>query len=265
MIRARLAIVALLLCAVFCHAEDKKYKTAMTLNPNQSAAVRGLPEVVAEQPCDNWAMAAAIEMMLAKQQVALDQRHWVMKNNGGLTCVPGVSYEAWQRAIEGEYVLDGPKRVRLSVRFTNALPPTTDAFLLPMAYGRAYVILWRGKPYIVTGATWDEFIYRTGQKLSIIKVLALIDPTQKGEQRAVEFSREKEKTSDLGGIFEVVAEDLTTHPWDGPYNPATEPVHNPALDPVRNRALEPIHNPALEPVPSPALNREEKQEKSAPK
>src|SRR3569832_684275 len=148
----KLLLVLLLVCAAFstANADDKKNKFVMTKNPDQWAELRNVAEVVAEQPCGNWALAAGMEAVLRRQKVNLDQRYWILKLNGGLPCLESAGkFENLKKQIEGEFVLEGRRRVRIEVRYRESLPQTTDALILPMAQGRPYMIWWKGQPYLV--------------------------------------------------------------------------------------------------------------------
>jgi hypothetical protein len=230
----RLILLLLIALAVsnIANAEDKKKnKFVMNKNPDQWAELNHVAEVVAEQPCGNWVWAAGLETILQRQKVNLDQRYWILKLNGGMPCLDSAgTFENLKKQIDGEYVLEDRRRVRLEVRYRESLPQTTDALILPMAQGRPYLIWWKGQPYLVTGATWDEFIYQTGQKLVEIKTLKLVNTAERGAKREVIFDRTKDDTNDLSAFFDVVATELDFDPWKLPHNPATDPVHNPATD-----------------------------------
>jgi hypothetical protein len=227
----RKLILILLLSAFTLNAlgDDKKNRFVMNKNPDQWVELARVADVVAEQPCGNWAWAAGMETILQRQKVNLDQRYWMLKLNGGFPCLSAAgTFENLKKRIDGEYVLDDHRRVRLEVRYRESLPQTTDALILPMAQGRPYMIWWKGQPYLVKGATWDEFIYQTGQKLVEIKTLKLVNVTERGAKREVTFDRTTDDTNDLSAFFDVVVRELDFDPWKLPKNPAEERVHNPA-------------------------------------
>ncbi len=209
----RRAFIAVLILVVVAAAGDKP-KFGMKLNAGQYVELRAVPQVTAEQSCDNWAWAAAVQTSLNKQNVPLDQRYWIMKLNGGLVCIsPAPGFEELKRVVDGEYLLDDKRTVRLEVRYTNKLPETTDALMLPLANGRPYILMYKGRYLMVIGAKWDEYIYQTGQKMILIKELTLLDQSAKGDQRVVHYDRERDGTQDLGGMFDVVATEVVSHPW----------------------------------------------------
>jgi hypothetical protein len=212
-------------------AAKRKNQFAMQKIPDQWVELAHVSDVVAEQPCGNWAWAAAMESILRRQKVELDQRYWVMKLNGGLRCLPSAgSFEDLKRKIDGEYVLADHRHVRIEINYRESLPETTDGLILPMAHGRPYMIWWKGEPYLVKGATWDEFIYQTGQKLVEIKTLKLVNPLERGEKRNVVFDRTADDTHDLSATFDAVVTELDFDPFEAPHNAATDKVFNPAID-----------------------------------
>jgi hypothetical protein len=210
-------------------AAKKKPQFVLAKNPDQWVELSRVADVVAEQPCGNWAWAAAMEAILRRQNVELDQRYWIFKINGGLACLPSAgTFENLKKQIDGEYNLADGRKVRIDINYRESLPDTTDALILPMAHGRPYVIWWKNQPYLVKGATWDEMIFQTGQKMVQIKTLKLVNTIEHGSKREVVFDRTTDDTNDLNATFDAVVTELTFDPWAPPHNPATEPVINPA-------------------------------------
>jgi len=227
-----LVAFVLLLAAVPSLAGDKKKnRFIMNKNADQWVELANVADVVAEQPCGNWALAAGMEASLRRQKVELDQRFWIMRLNGGLLCMPSAgSFETIKNRIDGEYVLADGRHVRIEVRYRESLPESTDALMLPLAHGRPYLLWWKDQPYLVKGATWDELIYQTGQKLIEIKTLKMVNTLEKGAKRDVVFDREKDDTNDLSAMFDIVVSDMADiDPFTPPRNKATEPVENPAV------------------------------------
>ncbi len=224
-----LVIVAL---AMNLSADDKKKDkmASMAKVPDQWVELSRVADVVAEQPCGNWAWAAGVETLLRRQKVELDQRFWIMKVNGGLLCLSSAgTLEDLKRQIDGDYTLKDGRKVHLEVRYRDSLPETTDGLLLPLAKGRPYLLWWKDQPYVVKGATWDEYLYQTGQKLVEIKTLKLINTLERGAKRDAIFDREKDDTNDLSAVFDIVVTELDSNPWEAPHNKAMDPVENPAL------------------------------------
>jgi hypothetical protein len=230
--RKLIAIVLVLgALALPMFAAKRKNQVAIQKIPDQWVELAHVSEVVAEQPCGNWAWAAAMESILRRQKVELDQRYWVLKLNGGLPCLPSAgSFEDLKRQIDGEYVLADHRHVRIEINYRESLPETTDGLILPMAHGRPYMIWWKGQTFLVKGATWDEFVYQTGQKLVAIKSLKLVNPLERGEKRNVIFDRSADDPNDLSAIFDAVVTELDFNSFEAPHNAATDKVFNPAID-----------------------------------
>jgi hypothetical protein len=206
--RGLLTLLLLLALAAQLSGADKR-KFYLGQRPEQSIAVNAVPEIVAEQACQNFAFAAALETMLRMQGVeTLDQRFWVGKITGDMTCRPLQSFELLQRTIEGDYVVGSNRRVRLTVQYTNAFPPVTDKLLVPLSQQRPYILARNGSIFLVTGATWHEMYFQTGQKIIEITRLVMIDPTASGDARGKDFTRDKDQVSELGGMFDVTVTPL---------------------------------------------------------
>src|SRR4051794_14528096 len=108
MLRSRLIIVAVLFAATIGAFAQSKPKVSFSLTqiPDQWAQVRGVPEVIATQKCENWAWAANVEAILKKDNLPLEQKFWIDKLNGGSVCQPTVGPpEQLPRVVDGNYTL----------------------------------------------------------------------------------------------------------------------------------------------------------------
>jgi hypothetical protein len=207
--KAGCVLVMALALATATYAGDKKNKFWIGQRPDQTIALNTVPEVVAEQACPNFAFGAAMEAILRAQGVdALDQNFWVGKLNGDTTCRPIPSYELLQRMVEGDYTVGINRRVRLTVRYTNAFPPVTDVLIVPLSQQRPYILGWKNGLFVVTGITWHETYFHTGQKIVEITRIGMMDLTSDGDERMVEFARGKNEPAELGGMFEVIVTPL---------------------------------------------------------
>jgi hypothetical protein len=215
MFRNRALAVALVLALLLLPASaGKKPKFSLTALPDKNLVVADVQDPVAEQDCPNFAFAAEMESILRTQGVTtLDQRFWVEKLNGDLTCRPIPDYENLQRIVVGDYTVSANRHVRLTVRYTTALPTTTDELVVPIAQKRPFILLWRGVPHLVTGITWHEAYFQNGQRMVEITKFALTDPTGHKEEHAKVFDRDKDQTSDLGGMFDVTVSELDIDNW----------------------------------------------------
>ncbi len=184
-------------------------------NPDQWAQLRNVPEVLAEQKCENWAWAAGIETILRKENIPLDQRFWVDKLNGGAVCddTPA-SMEMLSRVIDGDYTLADGRKVRLKSRYIAGAPTSTDSIIVPLAMRRPYILWWNQHAYIVEGAKWNEYIFPSGQKQIEMKEISLLDSFHEGDKRHVKFVTGKDDPNDIGGTFEVLVTPIQDEsPW----------------------------------------------------
>jgi len=212
--RRALGLALILALSLLPASAGKKQKFSLTALPDKNLAVADVPDPVAEQDCPNFAFAAEMESILRMQGVTtLDQRFWVEKLNGDLTCRPIPNYENLQRIVAGDYTVSANRHVRLTVRYTSALPTTTDELVAPLAQQRPYILLWHGNPHLVTGITWHEAYFQNGQRMVEITKFALTDPTGHKEEHAKMFDRDKDQASDLGGMFDVTVSELDIDNW----------------------------------------------------
>src|SRR5260370_4520713 len=155
-----LALLSLSLSVALRAGGDKK-KQLYYLKPNQTVDLKSPVIVTAKQPCENWALAAGLETMLRKQNVALDQNFWVMRINYGEICVSRLpAMDALAQIVNNEFVLDDGRHVRLELRYVAGAPTSIDAMLSLLQQQQPSLLLWHGRPYYLIGATYDEHIGR---------------------------------------------------------------------------------------------------------
>jgi hypothetical protein len=158
------------------------------------------------QKCENWSWAAGVETILRTVDVPLDQHYWVQKSDGGEVCRESLApLEQLARVINGEYVLDDGRKVRLEARYTVGAPVNLDAIILGLRGGRPALLLWKGHAYILYGVVYDEYVAPTGHRLFDIREIKLVDPLYDDERRLVSFVRDRDDLADIGGTFEVAA------------------------------------------------------------
>lgn len=200
--RSRNIACVVLLTVVAVHAGDKK-KQQYYLKPDQTVDLRRPHLMIAKQNCINWGLAAGLETMLAQQQVALDQNFWVMRLNYGEICVDQLpSMEFLAKVIDHDFVLDDGRHVRLELAFTAGAPTDTDALIGRLQREQPSLLLWRGHPYYLVGATYDERIGLDGTRLFDIKELRLVDTFAR--QPAVTFQKGRDDLGEIDGIVSVV-------------------------------------------------------------
>jgi len=191
-----------LLVTICSYAGDKK-KQILYTKPNQSVDLEAPKLVTAHQECENWALAAGLEALLKRQDVALDQSYWIIRIYGGELCVPDSppSIEAFAKIMNNEFVLDDGRHVRLELHFSPNAPTNIDAVIFGLKQQQLSFILLRGHPYYLTGATYDEQIGRDGSRMFIIKELRLANTFAK--QPGITFENGKDNLEDIQGIVSV--------------------------------------------------------------
>jgi hypothetical protein len=166
------------------------------------------------QKCTNWAWAVAVEAMLKSQQVAIKQNAWVQKANYGEVCIDAVpKLEALAKVIDGAYVLDDGRHVRLESRYISGAPTVPDDLIAPLRLGQPVLLFWKSRALVVRAATYDEYIYPNGQRMFQIKEMKLVDPLLTGKQREFSFVNGRDDPADIGGVFHVVVVPEKQFPW----------------------------------------------------
>ena len=198
--------MAIMVLALSLHAADKKQQQSFYIKPDQTADIAaGTKMVIAKQNCENWAMAAGVETLLQRQNVALDQSFWVMRLNGGELCVdPAPTIEALSLVVNKEFVLDDGRHVLLEVHFVPGPPVDVDAVIAGLKLQQLTLLLWRGHPYYLTGITYDERIGRDGTRFFEVKELRLANTYAK--MPGVTFEKGRDDPSEIQGILSVVVQ-----------------------------------------------------------
>lgn len=202
-------IAILILLAAFmavATAADKKKQTFYD-KPDQKADLHEITLARAKQKCENWALAAGLETMLAQQKVALDQVFWIRRLYYGELCVEKIpSMERLAQAVNQEFVLDDGRHVRLEMHFAPGAPTNIDAVLAGLKKDEPSLLVWRGHPFYLMGATYDEHIRGDGMRLFEIKELRLAD-TFTGEP-AVTFQKNRDNADEIDGVLTVTVTSL---------------------------------------------------------
>lgn len=189
---------------------QKKPLPTYERKPDQKAIAENVPKafVAAAQPCDNFAWAAAVEMLLHPAQVKIPLRDWVMKAYGGYRCISPLSvsdYESLLLSINGDYALTPERKVRITAEFTRGAPTSADDLILSFRAGQPLLLVWKGKPYVWYGIIYDEYVHPTQNKLFEIRELKLLDPLAKTEkERYVSFVKGKDDVAGIDGVMRVV-------------------------------------------------------------
>lgn len=207
-IMRRLGQIAwLLLCLAPAVLAGDKQKQNYVLKPDQSADLPAQNLYTAQQSCENWALAAGLQTLLEKQDVKLDQSFWVMRMNYGELCVPQLpSIELLTEVVNKEFVLDDGRHVRLQLHFDPGPPTNIDRLLAGLKRDQPSLLLWRGHPYYLVGATYDERIGRDGSRMFEVKELRLAEtfPRLPG----VTFQKGRDNPDEIEGILTLSATPL---------------------------------------------------------
>jgi hypothetical protein len=206
--RLRSITILLVLSAVVfvARAGDKK-KTRFFLKPDQTADLTSTKLVTAKQSCENWGLAAGVETMLARQKVALDQTFWIMRLYYGELCVDKLpSMEQLALVVNQDFVLDDGRHVRLEMHWIPGAPTDIDSVLAGLKLDRPALLLLRGHPYYLVGATYDEHIRGDGLRLYVIKELRLTDTL--ADQPAVTFQKGRDNMDEINGILTLTVTTL---------------------------------------------------------
>jgi hypothetical protein len=198
------AIFVLLLTLAFQSA-DKKQQQQYYLKPDQTADLESQTKLVtAKQSCENWALAAGLETMLQRQNVALDQNFWVMRLNGGELCLGNLpTSDALTQVVNKEFVLDDGRHVRLETRFVSGAPVNIDAVIAGLKLQQVSLLLWRGHPYYLTGITYNERIGRDGTRFFEVKEFRLANTFAK--LPGATFEKGRDDPAEIQGILSVSA------------------------------------------------------------
>ncbi|HXB20118.1 MAG TPA: hypothetical protein VNV88_01995 [Candidatus Solibacter sp.] len=199
-IRLQAGILVLLL-ALCANAGDKK-KQAYYAKPGQTADLETEKLLTAKQDCENWGLAAGLESILKKQHVSLDQTFWITRLSGGELCLPQLpSAEALTRAVNGEFVLEDGRHVRLELRYVSGAPSNIDDVVAGIQHKQLSLLLLRGHAYYLTGVTYDEYIGRDGSRLFELREMRLADTFPK--LPGLVFQKGRDDPADIAGVLSI--------------------------------------------------------------
>jgi hypothetical protein len=193
------AFLLLLSAAVIAPAQKAP---SYYLKADQTVDLHNPKLAAAKQSCPNWGLAAGLETMLARQNVALDQNFWVMRMNFGEICVEKIpSMESLAKTANREFTLEDGRRVRLELRFIPGPPTNIDDVVIQLKSDQLSLLLWRGHPYYLTGMTYDEHIGSNGARFFAIKEFRLADTFTK--QPGITFQRGRDNPDEVEGILSI--------------------------------------------------------------
>lgn len=181
-------------------ASPQKRASLIKLDP-ATVQIAGLELLKPKQPCRNWAWASVVELMLAKQKVTLSQTELILKSNLGELCIETpVDFKAIGKVVDGDYVLDDGSKVQVESVIIGGAPTDVGYLIDSVKQGRPLLMLWRGRPVVLQGLEYDEYIYPNNQRMYEARKLTLLDPL--GDKPLV-FDKLVDSPSELGGVFEV--------------------------------------------------------------
>ena len=199
---------------VFClglcvSADDRKKLPQSHLKPGQTASIDAGKLITAKQRCENWAVAAGLETMLKQQNVALDQNFWVMRFNGGELCSEVPSPELLAHIVNNEFVLDDGRHVQLELQYLSGVPTNTDALIAALKEQKISLLLLRGHPYYLTGATYDEYVNRDGSRMFIVTELRLANTFAR--EPGLAFVKGRDNLDEISAVVSVSVTTSSAH------------------------------------------------------
>ena len=189
-------------------AGDQKPGVTLLARPNQVVDINGLKVPELAQKCENFGWAAGVELILRLQGVSLDQKYWVTKMDSGEVCQQQLRpMDELAQVIDGEYLLDVGRKVRLKTRYTTGAPTVLDEMIVSIREGSPWLFIWKGHPYLVDGLMYDEFIGPNNARIFMVKEIKLLDvmATPDDPQRQVTFVRGRDSLDQVNGTMTVRA------------------------------------------------------------
>lgn len=199
--KVAILIAAFALTGISLAAADKPKGAPLVKLPRKTIEIKDLEVAHPKQPCPNWSWAAALETMLLRQQIDLDQRYWVMKAYPGELCIETpIDLEFIQRLVKGDYVMLDGRKVHIEGVVTRGAPTDVGNLIIHVRDGQPLMMLWQGRPVLLQALDYDEYVYPNSQKMYEATKLTLVDPLS---GKTIVFEKGTDNMSDLGGVFEL--------------------------------------------------------------
>jgi hypothetical protein len=197
--------LALLICTAFA---GKKKPIQTFIRPDLAYEIPNAATIfgTAFRGCTNDAWAAAVSTTLAQQQIQLPQRDWSLKLAGGDACLSTLpSLEALRKSVEGDYSLGNGRYVRIALTTASGAPTAADPLAVDLAAGRPPIVIYKGRPLLLYGMTYDEHIINNLRKELWIKELRLVNPAAKPgtPERTLTIKREEGAATDIEMMIRV--------------------------------------------------------------
>jgi hypothetical protein len=172
----RAYIVVLVISFALSAQAGKKQGLSLTKLPTATVEIKSLKLPMAKQKCPNWAWAAVVEMMLARQNVDIKQSDWILKANGGELCIETTPVlDDIKRVVTGNHVQPDGSKIHISVIVTSG---ATDVGYLvgSLRDERPLLILYGGRVLVLQSMIYDEYIYPNDQRMFDVLKMTLLDP-----------------------------------------------------------------------------------------
>lgn len=202
------AAASILICAVSTfsplNAGGKQSASPSWVLHKQNVHAEKLDLEPAERPCVNWGWAAVVSDMAAARGIHIGQQYLVDRLYGGSRCLDMAGdFENLAKQISRDYVMANGQKFVLEARFIPGAPTQPDLLIASIGESRPLMLLWRNRPYLLTGLTYDEYIADSGNKMFVITELQLFDPLGEEGKRAVVFSRDQHSPDEINGVLDL--------------------------------------------------------------
>jgi hypothetical protein len=199
----RLSVLAFALVFILpAYPADKKLRAGLVKLPPATAALAELTLVKPKQPCLNWSWASAIQTLLARQKVEVDQTDLILKADLGRLCIDKpVDLFRIKEVLEGLYSLREGGTAGVQVIVTPDAPTDVGSLILHMRRSQPLLMTWRGRPLVLQAVEYDEYIYPNSQRMFEVRKLTFADPL--GDQPVI-FDKLVDDPSEIGGVLDVV-------------------------------------------------------------
>jgi hypothetical protein len=211
--RPRFALISLIAVLIALSATlhaDKRKKALVLVRPDQSFEIPDAPKSFATsaRACANDMWGAAVATALKAQDVVLPAKDFAFRLAGGDACMPTLpEFDILRKSVENDYPFGNGRRFRIRLERTPGPPDAADPLAIELHEKRPLIFIYRGRPLLLYGLTYDEHILNNLRKELWITELRLVDPAASvgSEARIVKFKRHDPRTADIEGVIKVVA------------------------------------------------------------
>ncbi len=176
--------------------------------------IKDVPQVHADQACNNYSWTASLAAVLAAQKVDLKQEFWADKYYGGDLCLDemGTPDDLIKKA-EGEYTLDDGRHVRIEMQYFPGLPSNASALLVPIMTDELVILFVDGTAELLTGAMWDDYLSNRGERMIDLKELHLINPLLEPDKEKIIVDATGDDLAKISGYMKVKVAEVNTQYW----------------------------------------------------